>query len=123
MWQMFKGAKSFKSDISKWDVSKVTDMTEMFKEAVSFDFDISKWDVSKVTDMRRMFSGANSFNHTLCGEAWVNANAPHSYVDTTDMFDDSLGSISRTICGLWSILIILIFISYFFYPVSSSSQL
>ena len=56
------GAKAFNADISKWDVSKVTDMSGMFCEAEGFNADISKWDVSKVTDTVGMFRGAKTFN-------------------------------------------------------------
>jgi len=44
----------FNGDISKWDVSKVTNMDGMFFGS-SFSGDISKWDVSKVTNMEDMF--------------------------------------------------------------------
>ncbi len=54
----------FNDDISKWNVSNVTDMSSMFscydpkdEEAVSaFDEDISGWGVSSVTNMSDMFS-------------------------------------------------------------------
>jgi surface protein len=46
--------KELKGDISKWDVSKVTDMSSMF-EFSNFNGDISAWDVSKVTDMKFIF--------------------------------------------------------------------
>jgi surface protein len=59
---MFFGAAAFIGDISEWDVSKVTDMQYMFSYAAAFNGDISKWDVSKVTDMIYMFAGATSFN-------------------------------------------------------------
>jgi surface protein len=41
---------AFNEDISKWDVSNVTDMRHMFDNAESFNEDISKWDVSNVTE-------------------------------------------------------------------------
>ena len=47
---MFTGAGAFNQDISKWDVSNVTDMKEMFALTVMFNQDLSGWDVSKVTD-------------------------------------------------------------------------
>ena len=37
---MFCGASSFNGDLSKWDVSKVTDMNQMFSCAKSFNGDI-----------------------------------------------------------------------------------
>lgn len=49
-----------KLDISKWDVSNVTNMAEMFYNARKiFDtLDISNWDVSSVTNMSYMFTGS-----------------------------------------------------------------
>ena len=44
----------FNGDISKWDVSNVTNMAHMFDHS-EFDGDISKWDVSNVTNMDVMF--------------------------------------------------------------------
>merc|ERR1712048_1068570 len=65
-----------------------------FTSGSSFNSDVSKWDVSRVTNMWRMFNEASSFNQTLCGEAWVNSKA-----DKTDMFEGSPGSISTTVCA------------------------
>merc|ERR1712224_907861 len=56
---------NFNGDLSKWDVSKVTDMTGMFYYVQNFNGDLSKWDVSKVTDMRNMFYLARNFNGDL----------------------------------------------------------
>merc|ERR1712046_350101 len=61
---MFMGSK-FNGDLSKWKVSKVTDMSWMFDSASVFNGDLSKWDVSKVTDMNWMFAKASSFNGDL----------------------------------------------------------
>eukprot|EP00961_Rhodomonas_salina_P194316 2623813-Rhodomonas_salina.1 len=41
---------SFNGDISKWDVSSVTDMSYLFYDS-SFNGDLSKWDVSSVRSM------------------------------------------------------------------------
>lgn len=54
MSRMFSGSE-FNGDISKWDVSNVTDMRAMF-ECSKFDGDISNWNVSNVTNMNYMFS-------------------------------------------------------------------
>ena len=84
------GANKFNGDLSKWDLSKVTDMRAMFNSASSFNGDISKWDVSRVTDMEEMFSGASSFAQTLCG-AWLTSTA-----DKGGIFDGSSGEICTT---------------------------
>ena len=94
MGGIFCNAWSFNSDVSKWDVSRVTTMSYMFNGASSFNSDVSKWDVSRVTNMWQMFYGASSFDQKLCGEAWV-----HSKADKYEMFSRSPGSISTTVCG------------------------
>ena len=53
---------SFDEDISKWDVSNVTNMGGMFQGATSFNGDLSKWDTSNVKIMSTMFQHATSFN-------------------------------------------------------------
>ena len=55
----------FNDNISKWNVSNVTDMHEMFCEAEEFNKPINNWDVSNVTDMSRMFEFAYNFNQPL----------------------------------------------------------
>lgn len=52
-------------DISKWDVSHVTDMGYMFAHK-QFNGDISKWDVSSVCNMACMFDTC-SFNGNISG--------------------------------------------------------
>jgi len=46
MKELFKGKSEFNDDISKWNVSNVTDMSGMFVDS-SFDGDISGWDVKQ----------------------------------------------------------------------------
>merc|ERR1719305_440141 len=91
MNNMFQGASSFNGDISKWDVSKVTTMFYMFYGASSFNSDLSKWDVSKVTNMESMFYGAKSFTSTICGDAWSNSDA-----NKNSMFEGSRGKFCET---------------------------
>merc|ERR1712072_660450 len=56
---------SFKGDLSKWNVSRVTEMMGMFRRAAIFNSDLSKWAVSRVITMEAMFQGAYRFNADL----------------------------------------------------------
>ena len=56
----------------------------MFYGAESFNGDVSKWDVSSVTNMKEMFRGATSFTRELCGSAWLESKAIES---ADDMFE------------------------------------
>ena len=52
-------------DISNWDVSNVTDMSELFRGKSTFNSNISNWDVSNVTNMHFMFFQASAFNQPI----------------------------------------------------------
>ncbi len=71
MWQckvydaVFEGAPNFNEDISNWDVSKVTDMSNMFLGAGSFNQPLNSWNVGNVTNMNYMFYAAGNFNQPL----------------------------------------------------------
>ena len=52
---MFCECKQFNKDISKWDVSKVNNMTYMFWHCENFNQDISNWNVSNVRNNNYMF--------------------------------------------------------------------
>ena len=65
MSSMFEGCTVFNQDISKWDVSRVTDMSFMFDSCKEFNKDISNWDVSNVTDMSYMFYDCENFNGNI----------------------------------------------------------
>ena len=64
-YMMYTNTESFKADISRWDVSSVTNMYGMFQNAQHFNGDLSRWDVSSVTNMYGMFQNAQSFNSDL----------------------------------------------------------
>ena len=74
MLGMFAYAKRFNGDISKWSVSRVTTFEDMFHTAERFNVDISKWDVSGATTMKNMFYNAVSFSQTL-GGSWSTSKA------------------------------------------------
>lgn len=68
-------------DISKWDVSNVTNMRGMFDGCRYFNADLSKWNVSNVTNMQNMFRDCKYFNSDL--SKWNT----HNVKIMTDMFD------------------------------------
>ena len=67
MSNMFFLKGSCNPDIGGWDVSRVTNMYFMFEEASAFNQDIGGWDVSRVTYMYSMFNGASAFNQDIGG--------------------------------------------------------
>jgi len=65
MSDLFMDAITFNDSINSWDVSSVTNMSNMFKHATAFNKPLDTWNVSLVTNMHGMFSYANSFNQPL----------------------------------------------------------
>ena len=63
---------NFNKDISNWNVSNVTDMTNMFKATTNFNQDISSWDVSN-TNIEIMFVNAVAFISGY-GSGWINSS-------------------------------------------------
>ena len=60
---MFYNCKNFNSDISKWDVSNVTNMESMFYNCKNFNSGLNKWNVSSVKNMHFMFRECNSLKN------------------------------------------------------------
>jgi len=58
MEQMFRYTKNFNSDISGWDVSKVSNMEGMFENARSFNQDLGEWELASVTSLADFFGGS-----------------------------------------------------------------
>eukprot|EP00588_Corethron_pennatum_P002542 CAMPEP_0194298402 /NCGR_PEP_ID=MMETSP0169-20130528/60144_1 /TAXON_ID=218684 /ORGANISM="Corethron pennatum, Strain L29A3" /LENGTH=322 /DNA_ID=CAMNT_0039048379 /DNA_START=27 /DNA_END=997 /DNA_ORIENTATION=+ len=103
MASMFRDAYSFNGDVTEWDTSSVTDMSDMFSNAravegnsivhaslfkSAFNVDISGWDVSAAESVRRMFYNARSFSAVL---EWCLREG----ADAADMFYESPGSLTR----------------------------
>ncbi len=65
MCSMFNGASLFKSDLSGWNTASVTNMASMFEQAAAFNCDLKGWNTSKVQDMAFAFAGAASFDKTM----------------------------------------------------------
>ena len=62
----FNGREDFNEDISKWNVSNVTNMKNMFDGCKKFNQPLNNWDVSNVTNMENyVFLCSQSFNQPL----------------------------------------------------------
>jgi surface protein len=83
MARMFSWALGFQGgDLTKWNVSKVHDMTELFLHSHVFIGDISTWDTSAVTTMNsmvRFVTGSSMHGFaTMIGQSCCVASALHS---------------------------------------------
>jgi len=92
MSRMFMSTKSFNGDISTFDMSSVRDMSSMFSYSTIFNGDISHWDVSSVTDMHSMFMSASSFNRDI-------SHWDVSSVNNMDTMFMDAESFSHKLCG------------------------
>jgi surface protein len=93
--QLFTGSYDktrFNEDISSWDVSNVTDMSDAFLSNSKFNQDIGSWDVSNVTNMSRMFEGAAEFNHDINSWNVSNVAEMHSIFKGAQSFDQDISS-------------------------------
>ena len=88
MSNLFNGKSTFNSDISGWDVSSVTNMNNMFKLAGQFNTDISDWDVSSVTNMHGMFRNT-VFNKPI-GTWNISSVTNMSYMFYSSHFNEDL---------------------------------
>lgn len=61
---MFSEAKSFNSNISHWDLSKVEDLEGIFAYAPAFNQPL-RWNTQNVLNMNNVFAGASAFNQPL----------------------------------------------------------
>ena len=59
---MFSDCINFNSDLSRWDVSKVTNMFSMFYNCKKFNCDLSGWDVRNDVFVNLMFAGCDKFD-------------------------------------------------------------
>jgi surface protein len=99
MSELFSGYDGFNEYIGYWNVSNVTTMSRMFSFSSSFNQDLSAWDVSNVTTMNEMFSSAQSFNQDI--GSWDLSNV----TDMNDFFQNtgiSLSNFDATIIGWYN---------------------
>ena len=90
MSNMFESA-AFNQPIGNWDVSNVTNMYYMFESATAFNQDISSWDVSSVTNMQRMFSKAKAFNQDISSWDVSSVTNMNGMFFLADAFNQAIG--------------------------------
>lgn len=66
MSSLFLGFSSFNQELA-WDVSRVEKMDGMFYRCARFNQSVDEWDVSNVKTMKYMFDGAVAFDRPLSG--------------------------------------------------------
>lgn len=62
MRQMFQNASSFNQPLNDWNMSKVENIHGMFLKATDFNQSLDRWDTSNITNMTSAFSLASDFN-------------------------------------------------------------
>jgi hypothetical protein len=72
MQRAFMFCSSFDVDVSAWDISSVTILTECFRGATSFDQNIGGWDIDQVTSFNNIFlqSGLSTANYDALLIGW-----------------------------------------------------
>ena len=93
MSNLFNSKTTFNDDISGWDVSNVTNMYGMFLYAYTFNKPIGNWNVSNVTNMQSMFqhNGASShFNQDISGWNVSNVNTMLNMFYHAIVFDQNI---------------------------------
>ena len=80
-------------DISTWNVSACTNMSDLFKNKRDFNADISKWNVSNVNWMSGMFNGCIHFNSGL--SEWDTGEVGNMYEMFKSCYDFSGVDISK----------------------------
>tara|TARA_R110000796_G_scaffold252640_2_gene389880 strand:- start:127983 stop:143453 length:15471 start_codon:yes stop_codon:yes gene_type:complete len=90
MSDIFNGS-DFNGDVSTWNVSNVTDMSGAFG-GTPFNGDISTWNVGNVTTMRSMFIQATDFNGDLSNWDVTNVTNMESVFNNADAFNGDISS-------------------------------
>ena len=90
MSDIFNGS-DFNGNVSNWNVSNVTDMSGAFG-GTPFNGDISTWNVGNVTTMRSMFIQATDFNGDLSNWDVSNVTNMESVFNNADAFNGDISS-------------------------------
>ncbi len=81
-----------KTDLTKWDMSSVTDLKGMFSENLTFNQPIGNWNVSSVTSMHLMFNNATTFNQPIGNWNVSNVSNMSAVFANTSAFNQPIGN-------------------------------
>ncbi|MFN9411709.1 MAG: BspA family leucine-rich repeat surface protein, partial [Pirellula sp.] len=102
MNSMFSGADSFDGNISNWNTTAVTNMSNMFQNAIAFNQNIGAWSTTNVTNMSNMFLNATAFNQNIGFNqtigSWNTTNVTNmsSMFSGATAFNQNIGSWTTT---------------------------
>jgi len=92
MSNMFYGATTFNQNISSWDTSSANNMDGMFYNAYAFNQNISSWDTSNVTNMGEMFKYCHAFNQDISSWDTSLVNDMYGMFTSAYAFNQNIGS-------------------------------
>lgn len=90
LYGMFYMTPFTSSNISLWDVSKVTSMASLFSDNPIFNAPLSSWNTSSVTTFAMMFSSARLFNQPVNSFRTGSATSLNGMFAWTDSFNQPL---------------------------------
>ncbi|CAB9507063.1 Mycoplasma protein of unknown function, DUF285 [Seminavis robusta] len=96
MYNMFREAHAFNSDISRWDVSRVQSFLRVFYDAQAFNVNIGGWGTGNVVTMKETFQLASSFDQPIGGWATTKVTDMTNTFRNCPSFDQDLGSWDTT---------------------------
>ena len=75
----------FGRDITIWNTTLITDMSNLFNGKTTFNDDIGNWDTSNVTNMEAMFANTVIFNQDIRTKVVNNVNGPYTAWNTSNV--------------------------------------
>ena len=87
MQMMFKGCTAFNCDLNSWHVDNVTNMCGLFNDCESFDKPLDKWHVDNCKEFSYMFYGCWNFNQNIDNWSLTNADNISSMFENCKSFN------------------------------------